>query len=165
MRRPTPPTLKVPSGDDMGQALDALNAWGSLETWQEAGVKAITCFGPGVFRGYLPQPWTGVILWYKQRGYYHYATLYMIGVWALRHADHIQIVVGTKNVAYAQPLFNAEGYHRRIQTEFRTLYHDDGSPPAEARYRYNAIYDPTRRLEMRQAVAEVLKAWAGAPLF
>ena len=158
--KPTPPTFKAPAGDDMGKTLDALNAWGCLEMWKEADLKAISCFGPGVFRGYLPHAWTGVVLWYKPRGYYHYSTLHMIGVWALRHDEQIQVIIGRKDVAYAHPIYNAEAYFRRIQTEFRTFYQDNGCPPDEANHLYSEIYDPMRRLEMRQAVERLLKSWS-----
>lgn len=160
--RTTPQTTKLPAGNDLGMALDALNAWGSLELWKETDLKSITSFGPGIFRGYLPHSWTGVVLWYKQRGYYHYSTLYLIGVWALRLEEQIRIVIGTRELTYAHPLFNAEGYHRRMQTEFHTFYQDDGHPPAD--YRYSEVYEPTRRLAMRQAIEQELKAWAAKPL-
>lgn len=159
-QNPTPSTLKVPEGDDLGSALDAINAWGCLEGWQEANLKQISCYGPGVFRGYLPTPWTGVVLWYKPRGYYFYSTLYMIGVWAVRSESGVEIIVDTKEVTYNHPIFNAEGYYRRIKTEFRTFYGDDGSPPKTQQHRYVQPYNPVNRLEMRQAVARTLKSWA-----
>jgi hypothetical protein len=158
--QPSPTTLKVPEGDDLGLALDALNAWGWLEGWQEANLKQISCYGPGVFRGYLPIPWTGVVLWYKPRGYYFYSTLYMIGVWAVRREAGIEILVANKEAAYTHPIFNAEGYYRRIKTEFRTFYQDDGSPPHATNPLFVQLYDPMNRLEMRQEVAHLLKSWA-----
>lgn len=147
--------------DDLGGTLDALNAWGYLEEWKEAELTQVNCFGPGVFRGYVPTAWAGVILWCKRRGYYHYSTLYMVGVWAIRDGNGtIDVVIGTKEATYSHPIYNVEAYHRRIQTEFKTFYQDNGSPPAEDRHLYKVRYEPAQRLEIRQAVVKILKTWA-----
>jgi hypothetical protein len=147
--------------DDLGGALDALNAWGYLEEWKEGKLKKMTCFGPDVFRGYTPTAWAGVILWSKPRGYYHYDTLYMVGVWAIRAKNEgIDVLVGTKEAAYSQPFYNAEAYNFRIQKEFKTLYQDNGAPPGEDRYLYQTHYEPTKRLEIRQMIEKTLKQWA-----
>jgi hypothetical protein len=154
-----PPLSTV--NDDLGGILDALNAWGYLEEYQEVKLKQINCFGPGVFRGYLPTAWAGVVLWCKYRGYYHYQTLYMVGIWAIRAGDNaVDVVIGTKEAAYSQPIFNAEAYYYRIQKEFKTLYQDNGAPPAEDRHLYAVRYDPARRLEIRQSIEKTLKTWA-----
>jgi hypothetical protein len=158
------PTINRPLSvvnDDLGSTLDALNAWGYLEEWKDAKLKQVNCFGPDVFRGYLPTAWAGVILWSKRRGYYHYSTLYMVGIWAIRAEENaIDVVIGTKEAAYNQPFFNAEAYYYRIQREFKTLYQDNGAPPAEDRHLYKARYEPTQRLEARQVIEKTLKTWA-----
>lgn len=147
--------------DDLGGALDALNAWGYLEEWKDARLRQVNCFGPGVFRGYVPTAWAGVILWCKRRGYYHYSTLYMVGIWAIRaENDAIDVIIGTKEATYSHPIYNVEAYHRRIQTEFKTFYQDNGSPPPEDRHLYKVRYEPTQRLEVRQSIVEILKTWA-----
>lgn len=158
--RPTPSTLQV--RDDLALVLDGLNAWGCVEKWKDAEnqLKQITCFGPGVFRGYLPSSWVGVVMWYKRRGCYHYDTLYMVGVWAVRGDIGIEVVVGTKEAAYSHPLYHAEAYYRRMQTEFRTYYQDDGSPPALERRLYAQVYDPAQRLEIRKTLERLLNTWA-----
>lgn len=155
-----PPTIVV---DDLGHTLDGLNAWGCLDEWRDADLKQINCYGPGIFRGYLPTAWAGVILWYKRRGYYAYHTLYMIGVWVVRaEEDKIDVVLGKKEASFSLPIFNAEGYHHRIQSEFRTFYNDNGSPPAHENWLYTVRYDPARRLETRQALVAELAQWAKA---
>jgi hypothetical protein len=151
----------APRSDALGQALDAVNAWGFLEDLVLRDPKAINCFGPGVFRGLLPVSWVGVCLWYRQRGYYHYRTLHLLGIWAVQAAE-IRLLVGTKALAYSQPVFNAEAYFFRIQREFRTFYADDGSPPPEADCLYTSSYDPALRLATRQAIETALAGWLQA---
>lgn len=160
------PTIARPLSvvnDDLGGTLDALNAWGYLEEWKDAKLKQVNCFGPGEFRGYIPTAWAGVILWCKYRGYYHYNTLYMVGIWAIRvESDQIDVVIGTKEASYSHPIYNPEGYHRRIQTEFKTFYQDNGCPPDEERHLYKTRYESTQRLEVRQIIEKTLKTWADA---
>lgn len=158
--RETPPP-QAELNDALGRALDDLNAWGFLEDQQQAQHRTITCFGPGVFRGYLPVAWVGVAIWHKPRGYYFYDTLGLLGIWALRAGqDGIEIVIGTRALTYTLPFFNPESYYRRIQKEFRTFYKDSGSPPPADQCRYNACYDPARRLDIRRDIEEELICWA-----
>lgn len=147
--------------DALGQALDDVNAWGFLDDQQQAQHRAISCFGPGVFRGYLPVAWVGVAIWHKPRGYYFYDTLGMIGIWALRaEPDAVDIVLGTRTLAYKLPFFNPESYYRRIQQEFRTFYQDNGAPPAPEERRLTVRYDPAQRLDIRRAIEDELILWA-----
>lgn len=151
------PQTPAPRSDDLSRALDALNAWGYLEDCIASEPPTLNCFGPGVFRGLLPQTWAGVCIWYKQRGYRHYQTLGLLGIWALRGDEAITVTLGTKTLIYRHPIFNAEGYYFRIRQEFRTFYHDDGSPPAQRSY--TTVYDPARRLEIRRALESALADW------
>lgn len=156
-----PKPLAAKHDDELGKVLDEINAWGFLEAQQESHHAKITCFGPGTFRGYLPVTWAGVAMWYKQRGYYYYNTIHLIGIWALRRADdHIDIAIGTRELVYALPFFNPESYYRRIQQEFRTFYKDSGSPPADDQCRQVSRYDPARRLEIRREIEDNLVEWA-----
>ncbi len=146
--------------DVPGQALDALNAWGYLEDCKELNPARIQCFGPGVFRGYLPMTWAGVCLWYKARGYYHYGTLYLLGIWAMQARDEaITIALGIRELTYRLPHYNAEAYYFRIQREFKTFYGDSGTPPPESACFYNASYDPAQRLNIRRELQEALADW------
>ncbi|MAS37143.1 MAG: hypothetical protein CL610_24295 [Anaerolineaceae bacterium] len=147
--------------DELGQVLDNLNAWGFLEDQQQADHRDILCFGPGVFRGYLPVTWAGVTLWHKPRGYYFYDTLGMLGIWAVRPEPGVlRVLVGTRQLSYALPFFNPESYYRRIQQEFRTFYQDNGSPPPDDQCRYSVTYDAACRLEMRRAIEDEIIRWA-----
>jgi hypothetical protein len=162
-QRPQVPFM--PENDTLGAALDDINAWGFIETWAQEELRQINCFGPGVYRGFLPTPWAGVVLWYKRRGYYHYGIIHLLGVWACQAADDetaLDIVAGTKAIPYGIPLFNPEVYYRRLQTGFQTFYKDNGSPPSPASRLYSVRYDPARRLEIRQALEDTLADWAEA---
>lgn len=154
------PPKPVRLDDDLGHVLDDLNAWGFLEEQQQSSPRAISCFGPGVFRGYLPVAWVGVVVWHKPRGYYFYDTLGLIGIWSLRADDGIDVVVGRRNLTYNLPFFNAESYYRLIQKEFRTFYKDSGSPPSEAGRTYTMRYDPAQRLDIRREIEAELQRWA-----
>src|SRR5690606_21121070 len=153
-------TLPVKLDDDLGRVLDDLNVWAFLVEQQCASHRAISCFGPGVFRGYLPVAWVGVVIWHKPRGYYFYDTLGMIGIWSLRAEDGIDVVVGRRELTYNMPFFNAESYYRRIQQEFRTYYKDGGGPPPVDQCSYVIRYDPARRLDIRREIEAELQRWA-----
>ncbi len=163
-----PPTPAV--SDDLGQALDALNAWGYLEDCVERNPAGINCYGPGVFRGLLPFSWVGVCLWYKPRGYHHYSLLSIVGIWAFRSdGQTITAALGQKSLPYRLPIFNPEAYHYRIQHEFKTSYQDNGAPPAASLCDYTTVYQPEKRLEIRAELQQRLVTWlesqqqAGAP--
>lgn len=57
-QRPQSPL--TPDDDPLGAVLDAVNAWGFLEDWVHEELREVNCFGPGVYRGFLPTPWAGV---------------------------------------------------------------------------------------------------------
>ncbi len=152
------------SGDPLGNVLDEVNAWGLLAGQQEAQHRAITVFGPDVFRGFLPRAWAGVALWYKQKGYYFYDRIQLLGIWTLRQDDDsIAVVSGLRSLRYALPFFSAESYYHRIQREFRTCYMDNGQPPAVSACRYTTVWDPIRRLELRSELEDLLLQWAVQP--
>lgn len=157
--------LRGPGGD-LGSVLDEVNAWGLLEEQQAAQHRDISCFGPDVFRGFLPCAWVGVALWYKQKGYFFYGRLQLLGIWALRgdgDKDGVTMVSGLRTLHYALPFFNAESYYHRIQREFRTSYMDNGQPPATAAARYRTAWEPARRLEIRRELEALLQQWAARP--
>ena len=161
VKQRVPPDPQVNLKDDLGKVLDDLNAWGFLDDQQQAQHRSILCFGPGVFRGYLPMAWVGVVLWHKPRGYYFYDTLGLLGIWALRaEPDGIEVVLGTRELTYVLPFFNAESYYYRIKREFRTFYNDIGSPPARDACRLATCYEPARRLDIRRQIEDELIAWA-----
>lgn len=160
-RRIARETPRPPIVDDLGGALDEINAWGALERWTETRLPAILTYGPTALRGYLPGAWAGVMIWHRPRGYYGYRELGVLGVWALRVDDAVvDVAVGRKRLIYQQPLYNPESYHYRIQREFRTDYGDDGAPPAA--FDLRARFDRAGRLALRAAVEAALADWARA---
>jgi hypothetical protein len=159
-RQISPPTPPTDLKDDLGRALDDLNAWGFLEDQQQTRHRLITCYGPGVFRGYLPAAWVGVVIWHKRKGYYFYDTLGLLGIWAQHSGPDIEIMIGTRHLHYTLPFFNPESYYYRIQQEFRTFYKDSGSPPPPEQRRYVTCYDAGRRLDIRREIEAELNAWA-----
>ena len=91
----------------------------------------------------------------------------MIGIWVMRTGGEIEadgegidLIVGTKELVFAQPVFNAESYYRRIQTEFKTYYKDNGSPPHPDGRQYSIRYNPAQRIEIRKTIEQMLKNWA-----
>lgn len=149
--------------DDLGRVLDETNAWGLLAAQQEAQHRDISVFGPDVFRGYLPRAWVGVALWYKQKGYYFYDRIGLLGIWALRGDEGADIACGLRRLHYSLPFFSAESYHHRIRREFRSGYKDDGRPPPVAARLYTSAWHPERRLEIRRELEEALLLWAARP--
>ena len=61
------------------------------------------------------------------------------------------------------PFFSAESYYHRIRREFRTCYKDNGQPPTGAGRRYTVVWEPGRRLVIRQELEETLAQWAARP--
>ncbi len=151
-------------GDPLGRALDEVNAWGLLTAQQEAQHRDITVFGPDVFRGFLPRAWVGVAIWYKQKGYYFYDRIRLLGIWAQRLDEgHIEILSGRRSLHYALPFFNAESYYYRIRREFRTVYKDDGRPPPTPVCPYTSPWDLAHRLDIRRELEDLLEQWALKP--
>ncbi len=153
-----PPAAAV--SDELGQVLDAVNAWGYLEECVERNPAQINCYGPGIFRGLLPFSWVGVCLWYKPRGYHHYSVLSVLGIWAFkRDGETLTLALGQKSLPYSLPIFNVEAYHHRIQREFKTFYNDNGAPPADSLCEYHLNYEAEKRLEIRRELQQRLNTW------
>lgn len=153
---------RVQAEDDLGTVLDDVNAWGYLEQWHEHHLKSVNLFGPGIFRGYVPVTWAGVCLWYKPRGYHHYSSLYLLGIWAVRAGEGIELRLGVRDLPYALPFFNAEAYYFRIQREFKTFYHDNGTPADASCCSYVVTYAASHRLATRRAIQSALADWAAS---
>ena len=146
---------------DLADSLDGLNAWGFLDDLTERELKRVQCFGPEVFKApLLRRDWLGVVIWYKLRGYYHYETLWLLGIWALRDGDTITITVGTKALTFNAPAYNPESYYFHLKKRFDIYYDGDASPPPESDRRFSAVYDAARRLELRDPLQNALAAWA-----
>ena len=152
------------SNRELSHTLDSLNAWGALEDVQTRKPLRHLCFGPKVFSGALPAPWVGVLIWRRERGYYGYRTLHLLGVWALAEADGVRVVVGAKTLKYSAPFYDAEAYFALIKRGFETYYKDKGGPPPVASHRFSALYDPAERLTLREQLRRAVESWADEAL-
>jgi len=149
----------APQQEDLAAILDSVNAWGFLEDLKKSPLKQINCYGPKSFRGYIPASWVGVVIWCKPKGYYHYETLTLLGIWAHGEA---QVTLGTKALPFAAPIFNPESYYRHLKKRFDVYYQGDGSPPPENSWLYTVHYDASRRLAIRAEIQAQLARWAQA---
>jgi hypothetical protein len=152
----------APQQDTLATLLDHVNAWGFLEDLKKSRRKPFNCYGPKTFRSYLPASWVGVVVWCKPKGYYHYETLTLLGVWAYEADGATYITLGTKTLPFNAPVFNPESYYHHLKRRFDLYYEDDGSPPPESARLYTANYDSSKRLEIREAIQREIVAWAKA---
>jgi len=149
----------APKQDDLASVLDAVNAWGFLEELRERRLRKINLYGPKICRGYTPAPWAGVVVWYKRKGYYHYQTLTLLGIWAFYgEGESILLTVGAKALEFAESVFNPESYYHHIKRRFDLYYHDDGSPPPESGRRCTITYREPERLAVREAIQREVAA-------
>jgi hypothetical protein len=74
-------------------------------------------------------------------------------------SEDVQIIVGTRALSFAVPGYDPAAYHKIIQTRFDIYYNDAGAPPDEKGQLYSAIYEPTKRLEIRAAIKSTLQQW------
>jgi hypothetical protein len=152
----------APKQDGLAAILDGVNAWGFLEAIKQAKLAQINCYGPKTFRGYTPAPWVGVVVWCKPRGYYHYQTLTLLGLWAYETSGEPHLTLGMKSLQFSAPIFNPESYHHYIKRRFDLHYDGDASPPPASAGQYTVQYEPSRRLEIRGAIERELAQWAAA---
>ena len=150
--KPPPPT------SDLEQILDALN---TLDVMRDAYRRQTTdflCYGP---RSFKQDNWASVVIWYRQKGYHGYQTLYLFGIWIVRANQQYEVIIGRRDLSYAAPVYVAEAYHQLIRKGFKVYYDDSGTPPTESDTRhYRVIYDPTKRLAIRQEVEHYVQSWA-----
>lgn len=139
-------------------ALDALDAWGALETIHAKHFSKNLCCGPAAHDGIAPQPWVGVMLWSRPAGYLGYKVLTLTGVWAIPENDAAQIIIGVRRIAYAQAFYDAEAYVKLIRKGFSLYYGDNGAPPPISGRKVVFTYDPHRRLVQRDVVIQALVA-------
>jgi hypothetical protein len=148
----------APAQASLAAALDSLNALGFLEETVRKGLAGMTCFGPRAFWGSLDGAhWMGAALWYKRRGYYHYDKLWLLGIWAF--GDLAEILLGTKELTFKAPFYNAESYFYQMRIGFDLYYEGDASPEGAAP-RFSTPYDLARRLAIRDTLQAELMKWA-----
>jgi hypothetical protein len=157
-----------PAPQQVGLAaiLDGLNALGALEDLKRRPPPSLNLYGPRSLRARDPAAdggWMGAAVWGKQRGYYHYEQITLVGVWAIAAGGGVTICTGVKPLTYDQPVFNPEAYYHRIQQDFYIDYPDDGAPPTDSKaILYQQVYTEDARLAIRAALRAALKGWKGA---
>lgn len=145
------------STPDTGSVLDALNAFGYLEAVQQRPPGRLQCFGP---KAYKCANGSAVLMWHKPPGIGMHRTLGLLGVWAITQADSVQIITGTRTLAYGKMPFNLESYFYNLRRDFRTYYGNDTNPPdADGRILHTATYTPDSRLALRGQIESVLHQW------
>jgi hypothetical protein len=158
-------SAKTPQQMKLASILDGLNAMGCLDDARKKRLKPFSVFGPKALRGQLEEggsvrQWAAALIWFKPRGYHHYRTLTLLGIWALDAEPGVRIVMGSKTLEFDSPVFNPESYHREIKRGFELYYRGNGAPPPESGQRFSRLYESGERLAMRDAVEAALIAWA-----
>lgn len=141
----------------LATTLDGLNALDALAQLREKHFSPLLCHGAIARDGLTPQTWVGVMIWHRPSGYLGYKTLTVIGVWAMldQEGKH-QIIVGKKYLPFASPFYDAEAYFKLIRRGFDLYYNDDGSPPPPSGRITEFRYEPAKRLELRETLAQAL---------
>jgi hypothetical protein len=169
----------APIQSALAAALDSLNAAGLLAAVKRRPPVEMSAYGPKTFKGLVtsldsllaadgqnslgPFHWTGSVLWHKPKGYFHYQTLGLLGVWALEDSDGISVVAGEKRLSFNAPVFNPESYYHHIKRRFDLFYEGDASPPDAGAGADSVLqglrFDLAQRLGLREALESVLRAW------
>lgn len=139
-------------------ALDLINAYDALAELPQREFNNILCYGPKAVRG---PAWSGVVIWYHSKGYHGYQTLHLLGAWARYHEGELLLSIGTRQLSYRAPVYDAGVYRVAIQNNFRIYYDDDGHPPGEDdRLLFQSTFIMKERLTLRQTLVEILQKWS-----
>jgi len=137
--------------------LDSLNTYDQLATLPLHDYKQILCYGPQVTR---QATWSGVVIWYRNKGYYGYQMLHLLGVWVHQHETNIYLTIGIRDLPYRAAIYSAEGYHASIRNSFKLFYEDNGHPPQDGdKILFQTMYQQKERLTIRQTLLNVLHQW------
>jgi hypothetical protein len=148
-------TQKPKSAYDL--ILDSLNAYDKMATLPLQDYKHILCYGPQAIR---QSKESGVVIWYRNKGYHGYKTLHLLGIWAHHIETNIALTIGIRNLPYRAVIYNAEGYHASIHKGFRAFYEDDGHHPTDTdNILFQMIYQQKERLTHRQTLHKILHQW------
>ncbi len=139
------------------RALDRINAYDCLAGLTRQVYDQWLCYGPKSLRG---SAWAGVVAWAHRKGYHGYQTLTLHGVWAHYAGDDMLLSIGSRQLPYDAPVYDAGVFRVAIQNNFRIYYDDSGGPPAEGdRLHYRRAFDEEERLRLRQTLREIVKRW------
>ena len=140
------------------QALDLVNAYDSLDRLASRDYPRVLCHGPKTLRR---SAWSGVVMWYRDKGYHGYQLLRLLGIWARYKDGDIWLALGLRELKYRAPIFDAGVYKVAIANNFQLYYHDDGRPPTpDERILFEARFALPERLRIRDGLGDSLMAWA-----
>lgn len=154
IRRPWGAEQKLPASP-LVTLLSGLNVTEALEAGAPRYLHRYLHYGPALFSG---EKWAGLLIWFREQGYHTYQELNLFGVWVVRQETQTRLLVGERHLRYSAPVYNPESYHHIIRQSFKAYYNDDGHPPQGASIFYQALYDPARRLALRQEIADAIIA-------
>lgn len=137
--------------------LDSLNAYDTIDRLAHRAYKTHIVHG-AVIRRY--KTWSGVMLWYRPTGYHGYKTLSVFGVWAHQIGTDLTLSIGIRQLPYRMAFYNAEGYFKTIQKDFKLFYEDSGTPPTpNDTLLFRAVHQTKERLTYRQTLAQITNRW------
>jgi hypothetical protein len=154
----------APALSDLTRTLDEVNALGFLERVRKRDLQSINCYGPKAFQSnrFAESLWAGAVLWHKPRGYYHFQTLGLLGIWVYPQADQVMVMLGEKDLAFKGPIFNPESYYHHLKRRFDMYYDGDASPTPASNQPYTAAYDAGERLAVRAILEAKIADWIQA---
>ena len=137
--------------------LDSLNTYDHMAALPLRDYKHILAYGPQVIQ---QATGSGVVIWYRNKGYYGYQVLHLLGVWAHQEETEIYLTVGIRDLPYRASIYSPEGYHASIRKGFRLFYEDDGhSAQEEDTILFQTPYHQNERLTLRQMLLKILHQW------
>jgi hypothetical protein len=135
--------------------LAGLNAMRVLEDKAERFMRHVLQYGPHAYTG---DNWAASLIWYRRKGVNTHQTIKLFGVWIIETDETTSIQIGTKQLAFSAPVYNPESYNTLIKRDFTTYYGNNGNPPPDTII-YETSYDVTRRLALRQEIADEIMRW------
>ncbi|MEL6525552.1 MAG: hypothetical protein AAFQ07_07560 [Chloroflexota bacterium] len=135
------------------QYLSGLNVLQELQDHANDYLASKLVYGPATFAG---DGWASALVWYRHKGYQHFKSMILFGVWVHDNTSDRQVSIAKKPLQFQAAHFNPESYFAVIQRDFRSYYNDDGSPPDEQDILWQASATETTRLDMRRTVADAL---------
>jgi hypothetical protein len=146
----------------LADALDSLDAMGTLESLRRAKFPKHTCWGPKSVYGLGDRPYVGAVAWRRGDGYYGFKTLTIWGVWATYTApesrQEVTLLIGDKQAAYTTAFYSPDAYMKLMRDDYTVYYKDDGSPPPPERIRAAIPVVRAERLAQRDLLRRTLAA-------
>ena len=139
------------------RALDRINAYDCLSKLARPEYARWFCHGPKALSG---KAWAGALVWAHRKGYHGYQTLKLHGVWAHYADGGIMLSIGTRQLPYSAPVYDAGVYRVAIASNFRIYYADKGAPPeSDTKLDYRQPYREDDRLRQRRILEEIVRRW------